>query len=189
MDCRTLLVSAAAVLSLPFGPPPLRVPHRIKPQLTRAYAFLQSRHLRMIARLAALLLCWSVSVDAQRVCKRGISCGNTCIAANRTCRVGPARADTSLRRDTLTTPAPARSDSVAPAKALIAPPAPPPDTSRNAAPLAKAGQTKVWANTRSRVYHCPGSRYYGNSAAGEWMTEAAAIAANYRAAFNRRCGT
>jgi hypothetical protein len=54
--------------------------------------------------------------------------------------------------------------------------------------LAKGGRTRVWANTKSRVYHCPGSRYYGNSSAGEWTTESAAIKAGYRGAFNKRCG-
>jgi hypothetical protein len=152
------------------------------------------RILLIVSFLSFLLI--GVSADAQRVCKRGIPCGNTCIAVNRTCRVGPAKADTS---------APRTPDSVAAKTAtLLARPSldsavasvsPRPvagamtsDSGPATAGLAKGGQTRVWANTKSRVYHCPGSRYYGNSSAGEWMTEAAAMKAGYRGAYNKRCG-
>lgn len=130
--------------------------------------------------LACFLAIASVPLvaEAQRVCKKGKPCGNTCIAVNRTCRIAPpvAAVDSSApnARDT------------AGARSLVSkePPAPTSDST-----LAKAGRTKVWANTKSRVYHCPGSRYYGTTSAGEWMTEAAAVKANYRGANNRRCGS
>jgi hypothetical protein len=47
--------------------------------------------MQRIVLIVSLLLA-STTADAQRVCKRGIPCGNTCIAANRTCRVGPGKA-------------------------------------------------------------------------------------------------
>lgn len=50
-----------------------------------------------------------------------------------------------------------------------------------------AGGAQVWVNTSSRVYHCPGTRYYGNTKAGRYMSESAAIAAGHRAASGRRC--
>ena len=48
---------------------------------------------------------------------------------------------------------------------------------------AKADQ--VWVN--GKVYHCPGTRYYGNTKSGEYMTEQAAIAAGAYASHNKPC--
>jgi hypothetical protein len=42
----------------------------------------------------------------------------------------------------------------------------------------------VWANTGSKIYHKPGSRYYGKTKEGKWMTEQDAVKAGYRAAEN-----
>jgi hypothetical protein len=33
--------------------------------------------------------------------------------------------------------------------------------------VANAQESRVWVNTSSGVYHCPGGRYYGNTKAGE----------------------
>ncbi|HEU4993641.1 MAG TPA: hypothetical protein VFT29_02440 [Gemmatimonadaceae bacterium] len=65
-----------------------------------------------------------------------------------------------------------------------------PDTtvSRRARGATEQGSaTKVWVNTRSRVYHCPGSRYYGATSSGTYMTEQEAIASGARPAYGRRC--
>ena len=52
-------------------------------------------------------------------------------------------------------------------------------------PPATAGQ--VWVNTASHVYHCPGTKYYGNTKKGRYMTETAAKAAGNHADHGKAC--
>lgn len=47
---------------------------------------------------------------------------------------------------------------------------------------------KVWVNTNSRVYHCPGSRWYGNTKEGQYMTQKQAQALGHRPAYGSVCG-
>lgn len=60
------------------------------------------------------------------------------------------------------------------------------------APLAAQGaparpQAVVWVNAATQVYHCPGSRHYGTTAEGEYMSEAAARGGGNRAAEGTGC--
>lgn len=50
------------------------------------------------------------------------------------------------------------------------------------------GDVRVWVNASSKIYHCPGTRYYGTTTRGTYMTERDAEARGNHAAGGRRCG-
>jgi hypothetical protein len=50
--------------------------------------------------------------------------------------------------------------------------------------LAQSEERQVWVNTATGIYHYPGTRWYGNTKQGKFMTEKDAIAQGYRAARN-----
>ena len=56
---------------------------------------------------------------------------------------------------------------------------------REQAPGGGAG--KVWANSSSKVYHCEGTKYYGKTRKGEYLTEADARAKGYHAVGGKSC--
>jgi hypothetical protein len=58
---------------------------------------------------------------------------------------------------------------------------------QSAAPAALDASNRVWINTGSHVYHCPGTRYYGNTKSGRFASEAEAIATGNRPAYGVRC--
>lgn len=94
--------------------------------------------------------------------------------------------------------APAAPAAAAPAAAPAAP-APAAVAAKPAAPMAPTkattpttavaggGNGQVWVNTASKVYHCEGSKYYGKTKAGSYMTEQAAIAAGDHADHGKAC--
>jgi hypothetical protein len=54
---------------------------------------------------------------------------------------------------------------------------------------APVGNGQVWVNTASNVYHCPGTRWYGKTKKGEYMSEAQAKAQGARPGNGKTCGS
>ena len=78
--------------------------------------------------------------------------------------------------------------SKAAASPAAARPAPAKGTSTQAATKAPApggGHGKVWVNTETHVYHKEGSRFYGTTKKGKYMTEAEAIKEGNKAGAER----
>ena len=99
-------------------------------------------------------------------------------------KAAPASSATSTPASA-STAASAAAASPAPAKTQPAPAT----TSKKAptAPAAGGGADKVWVNTASNVYHCPGTKYYGTTKAGAYMTEADAKAKGARPDHGQSC--
>jgi hypothetical protein len=72
-----------------------------------------------------------------------------------------------------------------PAAPAAAKEAPAPASKAAAAPAAGSGQ--VWVNTRSKIYHCEGAKYYGRTKEGEYMSEADAQAKGFIANRKKVC--
>jgi serine/threonine protein kinase len=54
-------------------------------------------------------------------------------------------------------------------------------------PVPAIPNPKVWVNTKTNIYHCASSRFYGKTDQGKYMTQAQAQAAGYRPAQGKVC--
>jgi len=48
-------------------------------------------------------------------------------------------------------------------------------------------EVRVWVNTNSGVYHCPGTHWYGATKSGSYMKQSEAQQKGFRPAYHRAC--
>lgn len=138
----------------------------------------------LLALALAASLGWTIAATAQ-----------TAATVTATCKDGSSFSGTSKRGacsghggvQAYTSPSATTAPAATPVAPAAAPAATAPATkgAAVAAPGAHAGQ--VWVNTASKVYHCPGSHWFGKTKQGTYMTEAAAKADGDRASNGKAC--
>jgi hypothetical protein len=143
--------------------------------------------LRLILAAASLTLIGVFGVYAQDAVTATCKDGTTWSGAHRS---GACRGHQGVQA--FGTPASAQTPATPTTGAPSTPPATmaaSPGTSPAAmpAPASGGGAGQVWVNTKSKVYHCQGDRYYGKTKAGSYMTESAAKAAGDRPDHGRAC--
>jgi hypothetical protein len=84
-------------------------------------------------------------------------------------------------------PAAAAPAAATPAAKVAAPAATKKAAPAAATPAAGGGNGKVWVNTKSKVYHCEGSKSYGTTKVGEYMTEADAKTKGFHGVKGQSC--
>jgi len=64
---------------------------------------------------------------------------------------------------------------------------PKPAASQNSSATQGNPDVKVWVNTKTGVYHCPATHWYGATKVGEYMKQSEAQQKGFRPAYYRPC--
>ena len=139
------------------------------------------RHLLPIVTAVGLVLSLAAHGQAPAVtatCKDGSSFSGTTRSGACRGHGGVKTWDTAAPSTTAPATGAATAPAAAPSKAA------PAQTTRG-----EPGAGQVWVNTTSKVYHCPGDRYYGKTKAGEYMSESQAKSSGFRPDHNKACAS
>jgi DNA uptake protein ComE-like DNA-binding protein len=113
-----------------------------------------------------------------------VTVGNAPAAASASAPPASNASNPPASKAAASSPAAAPAATPAPAQTPAAPAAPAGPTKSSSAAQGSPGNGNVWVNTETGVYHKEGSRYYGKTKQGKYMSEADAVKAGYRAAKN-----
>lgn len=155
-----------------------------------------NRKISQIALVAALLCAGTATAQVPATAPAGATglCKDGSYWTGPT-KQGACRGHKGIQTWFAATSAPARSapTAAAPAQPIASSPVAPAKPAARAAVAPSTPSTpgggygQVWVNTASKVYHCPGDRYYGKTKAGSYMTEQAAIGAGDRPDHGKAC--
>lgn len=96
--------------------------------------------------------------------------------------VNPAMAPAPAVAPTKAAPA-----TVAPSSVPAAAPAPVPTARPTTTAQGPVSRSDVWVNLSTKAYHCPGTKYYGTTKHGKYMSEADAKAAGFHPSYGKVC--